>query len=78
MGKGRMEKLCPTCAETLSALVRITGDSCQLSMFDERFVTWLETDNWTAKSGLKMNTEGLMANHHDGACSCCSVFAEED
>lgn len=77
MGQGRMERLCPDCADTLSALVRAAGDTCQLSLADERFVTWLETNHWMARTGQRIGPEDLPAGWHGTECPCCATFAEE-
>ena len=77
MGQGRMERLCPNCADTLSALVRSAGDTCQLSLANERFVTWLETSRWPARSGQTIGSEDLPAGWHGTECPCCAAFAEE-
>ncbi len=78
MGRGRMERLCPPCADTLSALVRAAGDTCQLSLADERFVTWLETDSWQARDGRSIGIEDLLVGWHGAECPCCATFAEEE
>ena len=77
MGRGRMERLCAGCSEGLSALVRVAGDTCQLSLTDERFVAWLETDHWMARSGQRIGPEDLPAGWHGTECPCCATFAEE-
>ena len=78
MGQGRMERLCPPCADALSALVQATGDTCRLSMTDGRFVTWLESGYWPAKDGRLIGLEDLPGGWHGTECPCCAVFAEED
>jgi hypothetical protein len=78
MGRGRLERLCPDCAATLSALVRAAGDSCTLSLANERFVTWLETGRWTGRDGQSLGPEDLPAGRHGVECPCCATFAEED
>jgi hypothetical protein len=78
MGRGRMERLCPTCADTLSALVRAAGDTCQLTLADGRFVTWLETSRWPTRSGHSLGPEDLPSGWHAVECPCCAAFAEED
>jgi hypothetical protein len=77
-GRGQMERLCPDCSDQLSALVRAAGDTCQLSMGDERFTTWLETGRWTARDGRSLGVEDLPAGWHGTECPCCATFAEEE
>ncbi len=77
MGKGRMERLCPGCSDALSALVQAAGDTCQLSLADERFVAWLETGRWLTKDGRAISLEDLPSGWHSAECPCCAVFAEE-
>ena len=50
LGRGRLERLCPECAGSLSMLVRAVGEPCQLSLTDAQFVAWLETGRWPARS----------------------------
>jgi hypothetical protein len=78
MGRGRLERLCPACAATLSALVRAAGDSCRLSLADERFVTWLGTGRWPARDGRNLGPEDLPPGGHSVECPCCATFAEEE
>ncbi|MFN2291772.1 MAG: hypothetical protein ACK2UC_11320 [Anaerolineae bacterium] len=78
LGRGRMERLCPACADALSALVRAAGDSAQLSLRDPRFVHWLETGRWTLRDGREMGPEELPAGWHQAGCPCCATFAEEE
>jgi hypothetical protein len=78
MGQGRMERLCPECADSLSALVRSAGDTCQLTMADKRFAAWLETGRWTTKDGRSIGPEDLPAGWHGTECPCCATFAEEE
>ena len=77
MGRGRMERLCPECADALSALVRAAGDTCQLSLTDDRFVTWLETSRWPGRAGRSIGLDDLPAGWHGTECPCCAAFAEE-
>ena len=77
MGRGRMERLCPNCADTLSALVRAAGDTCQLSLADEQFVAWLDTGRWLSRAGREIGPEDLPAGWHGSECPCCAAFAEE-
>jgi hypothetical protein len=78
MGRGRLERLCPDCAATLSVLVRAAGESCTLSLADKRFVTWLETGRWPARDGRNLGLENLPARGHGVECPCCATFAEEE
>lgn len=78
MGQGRMERLCPGCADTLSHLVRAAGDSCQLSLADDRFVAWLESGRWTGKDGRSIGPKDLPKGWHGVECACCATFAEEE
>jgi hypothetical protein len=78
MGRGRMERLCPACADGLSALVQAAGDTCQLSLADGRFVAWLETGRWPARDGRSIGPDGLPAGWHGSECPCCATFAEEE
>lgn len=86
LGNGRMERLCLACNNQLSALVRTAGDTCQLSMADHRFVTWLEAGHWPMRDGraLTLHTSPgarpLEGGHgHAGhECPCCATFAEEE
>lgn len=77
MGRGHMERLCPTCADTLSALVRTAGDTCQLSLADEQFVAWLDTGRWSSRTGQVFGPEDLPNGWHGSECPCCAAFAEE-
>ena len=78
LGRGRMERLCPDCAELLSALVRAAGDTCQLSLTNSRFVNWLDTGCWTTRDGRIVGPENLpAADQHTGECPCCATFAED-
>jgi hypothetical protein len=77
MGRGRMERLGPECAATLSALVCAAGDTCQLSLADDRFVTWLEGSRWPARAGRSIGPEDLPAGWHGTECPCCAAFSEE-
>jgi hypothetical protein len=78
MGRGRMERLCPSCAEMLSAQVRAVGETCQLSLADARFVSWLETGRWQSRDGHSIGHEELPDGWHGTECPCCAVFAEEE
>jgi hypothetical protein len=78
MGRGRMERLCPACADQLSALVRAAGETAQLSLADARFVTWLETGRWPTRGGRSLGPEDLPAGWHSPECPCCATFAEEE
>jgi hypothetical protein len=78
MGRGRMERLCPACADALSHLVRAAGDTCFLSLADTRFVTWLETGRWPTKDGRTIGPEDLPVGWHATECPCCASFDEED
>jgi hypothetical protein len=72
-----MERLCPGCAEALSALVRAAGDTCQLSLADARFAVWLETGRWPTRDGRSLGLEELPGDWHGAECPCCATFAEE-
>jgi len=76
MGRGRMERLCPTCADQLSALVRAAGETAQLSLADERFAFWLETGRWPARDGRTLGPDELPPGQHNPACPCCAAFEE--
>jgi hypothetical protein len=78
MGRGKMERLCPGCGELLSALVQAAGDTCQLSLGNERFVAWLETGRWTARDGRLLGPEDLPGGWHAPSCPCCATFQEEE
>jgi NMD protein affecting ribosome stability and mRNA decay len=78
MGEGRVERLCPDCAGTLSTLVQAAGDSCRLSLAEDRFRTWLETGRWPARDGRTFGLEELPAGWHGSECPCCAIFAEEE
>jgi len=78
LGRGRMERLCPACADTLSALVRAAGDSARLSLLDTRFGHWLETGRWTMRDGREIGADELPAGWHQAGCPCCAIFAEEE
>jgi hypothetical protein len=78
MGQGRMERLCPTCAESLSRLVRTASETCLLSLADARFMAWLETGRWLTKDGRTIGPEDLPAGWHTPECPCCATFDEED
>lgn len=78
MGQGRMERLCPDCVDALSTLVRAAGDTCQLSLADTRFVTWLETGCWLTRDGHSIGLEDLPAGWHGSECPCCATFADEE
>jgi hypothetical protein len=73
-----MERLCPNCAGALSTLVRAAGDTCQLSMADARFVTWLETGRWSLKEGGSLALDDIPGDWHSPECPCCAAFAEEE
>jgi hypothetical protein len=77
LDRGRMERLCPGCADALSALVRAAGETCQLSLADARFVAWLETGRWTTRDGRSLGPDDVPEGHHDAQCPCCAAFAEE-
>lgn len=77
LGRGRMERLCPECAELLSALVRAAGETCQLSLANARFTSWLETDRWMARDGRSFGPEDIPGGWHGPECPCCAAFAEE-
>jgi len=76
-GRGRMERLCPGCADQLSALVRAAGETTQLSLADERFVAWLETGRWATRQGRTLGLEDLPAGWRSAECPCCAALAEE-
>ena len=78
MGHGRMERLCPTCADGLSTLVRAAGETCRLSLADARFAAWLETGLWSTDDGRTVSLEEIPAGWHGAECACCAAFAEED
>ena len=86
LGHGRMERLCQQCSDHLSTLVRIAGESCQLSMADPRFQTWLETGRWPMQDGRTIGLNdppagrrlGSRQDHHRTECPCCAIFAEEE
>lgn len=86
LGSGRMERLCQNCSEVLSTLVRTAGDTCQLSMGDQRFLTWLETGQWPTRDGRFIQLDGPPGNQpskgaqgrHRSQCPCCSTLAEEE
>jgi hypothetical protein len=73
-----MERLCVTCAAQLSMLVRAAGDTCQLSLADDRFVAWLETGHWPSRDGHSLGPEDLPQDWHGTECPCCATFAEEE
>jgi hypothetical protein len=73
-----MERLCPDCADDLSALVQAAGDTCVLSLSDPRFATWLETGRWPTQDGRGLGPEELPRDWHGGECPCCATFAEEE
>jgi hypothetical protein len=73
-----MERLCPGCADALSALVQAAGETCQLSLADARFVSWLETGRWTTRDGRSLGADDVPGGPHDAQCPCCAVFAEEE
>jgi len=78
LGRGRLERLCPDCAGTLSALVRVVGEPCQLSLADARFVAWLETTRWPEKDGRSVGPEDIPGGWHSTEGPCCAAFAEEE
>jgi hypothetical protein len=78
LGQGRMERLCAGCGDALSALVRAAGDTCQLSLANERFVTWLESGRWVTKDGRTIGSHDLPEGWHGEECPCCATFAEEN
>jgi hypothetical protein len=78
LGRGRMERLCPDCAASLSALVRAAGETCQLTLVDARFVNWLETGRFPTRDGRSLGPESLPAGQHSAECSCCAAFAEDE
>jgi hypothetical protein len=78
MGHGRMERLCPDCADQLSALVRAAGETAQLSLANERFVRWLETGRWPTRNGATIGPEDLPGGWHGPECPCCATFAEKE
>jgi hypothetical protein len=78
LGRGRMERLCPDCADQLSGLVRAAGDSGTLSLADDRFAAWLETGRWPVGGGRSIGVEDLPLGWHGAGCACCATFAEED
>jgi hypothetical protein len=85
LGNGRMERLCLACSDQLSTLVRTAGDTCQLSMADHRFVTWLETGHWPMRDGRTIVVDAAPSNgpvtggrvRHGSECPCCATFAED-
>ncbi len=78
MGQGRMERLCPDCADALSALVQAAGDTCRLTLSDERFVAWIQTDRWPTRDGRSIGLDDLPEGWHGPSCPCCATFAEEE
>ncbi len=78
LGRGRMERLCPGCAEALSASVRAAGDTCQLSLADDRFVAWLGTGRWPTRDGRSLGPEDVAGAQHRAECPCCAAFAEQE
>jgi hypothetical protein len=78
MGKGRMERLCASCAEDLSALVRLAGESCQLSLANPRFSAWLDSGHWTTRDGRSLGQDDIPREYHAVECPCCATFAEEE
>jgi hypothetical protein len=78
LGRGRMERLCSDCANALSALVQAAGDSCQLSLADARFASWLGTGCWLSRDGRSLGPEDLPDGWHGTECPCCAAFAEEE
>lgn len=85
LGTGRIERLCRACSDRLSTLVQTAGDTCQLSLGDSRFLTWLRTDQWPLRDGRLVelnNTPGGPSStvtpvRHGTDCPCCAIFAEE-
>jgi hypothetical protein len=73
-----LERLCPDCAGTLSALVRAAGDTCQLSLANARFVTWLETSQWSTKDGRSLSPDDIPGGWHSAECPCCAAYDEEE
>lgn len=78
MGQGRLERLCPLCADTLSALVQLAGDACLLAVADPRFAAWLESGRWPTRDGGSIGPEDLPDGWHTTDCPCCAFLAEED
>ena len=78
LGRGKMERLCPDCADRLSALVRAAGNTALLSLADDRFVAWLETGRWPTGDGRSIGVEDLPQGWHGAGCPCCATFAEEE
>ena len=78
MGQGKMERLCPGCADSLSHLVQAAGDTCQLSLANDRFVAWLQTGSWPTKDGRVISAQDLPKGWHGAECACCATFAEEE
>ncbi len=78
LGRGRVERLCPACADELSALVRAAGETAQLSLADARFASWLATGRWTTRQGQTLGPEDLPGGWHSPECPCCATFAEEE
>jgi hypothetical protein len=78
MGRGRMERLCAGCSDSLSALVQVAGDTCQLTLTDARLAAWLETGRWPARDGRSVGPEDIPAGWHRAECPCCATFAEEE
>lgn len=81
-----MERLCQQCSDRLSTLVRTAGDTCQLSVANPRFQTWLETGRWPMQDGRTIGLQdpplgrrlaGTQGQHRT-ECPCCATFAEED
>jgi hypothetical protein len=78
LGRGRMERLCPHCADELSALVLLAGDTCLLSLTDPRLAAWLETGRWPLPDGQSLGVENLPGGWHRNECPLCAVFMEEE
>ena len=86
LGSRRMERLCQECSHHLSTLVRTAGDTCQLTMANPRFRTWLETGRWPMQDGRTIGLHDPPAGEPPGEalsrlrveCPCCAPFAEED
>jgi hypothetical protein len=78
LGRGRMERLCPGCADRLSTLVQTAGDTCLLHLDDPRFQYWLETGRWPTRDGGSVGLEDVPAGLHANDCPCCAAFDDED
>lgn len=78
MGQGRMERLCPHCSDTLSALVQLAGNSCVLAVADPHFAAWLDTGRWPTRAGDTVGPDDLPDGWHSNSCPLCAAFMEEE